>query len=319
LPDNVLKLSQTDSLPNAQMKLRTRLIAPVLLAYALESCGAGSFDSAADLPQPADYTAFVNPTRVTLSGYLGDAMEPFITKDGRYLFFNGSNDPSVNTDIYYASRVDDVTFAFRGPIQGINTPSLEAVASLDELGNFFFVSPRSYSTTLSTIYSGSFSTGSVSNVALVPGISRKQAGMVNFDAEISADGSTLWFVDSHFRSGTADAADIVIASRQGSGFVRRPDSASLLQNVNTVALEYAPCISADGLELLFTRYDPRRPSSPPEIYRTTRVNGNSAFDPPQRVASATGYVEAPTLSGDGHSLYFHRKDGKQFVIYRLTR
>jgi hypothetical protein len=43
-------------------------------------------------------------------------MEPFITRDGRYLFFNNSNDPSVNTNLRYAERIDDLTFKYKGEV-----------------------------------------------------------------------------------------------------------------------------------------------------------------------------------------------------------
>jgi len=43
-------------------------------------------------------------------------MEPFITRDGRYLLFNNSNDPLVDTNLHYAERIDDLTFAYRGEI-----------------------------------------------------------------------------------------------------------------------------------------------------------------------------------------------------------
>src|SRR5262249_29208167 len=86
-----------------------------------------------------DYTAFGNPERVTIRGYNDHAMEPFITRDGRYLFFNNSNDPSTNTNLYYGERIDDVTFEFKGEIAGINTRALEAVPTMDRNGNLYFV------------------------------------------------------------------------------------------------------------------------------------------------------------------------------------
>jgi hypothetical protein len=43
------------------------------------------------------------------------------------------------------------------------------------------------------------------------------------------------------------------------------------------------------------------------------------FGAPQRVVAAAGFVEAPTLSADGRSLYVHSKDGNRFVIYRASR
>lgn len=282
------------------------------------SCG-GSPGSSNPAPTAA-YTAFSNPTAVTISGYSGDAMEPFISKDGQYLFFNNRNDPAINTDLYYASRLDDQTFTFLGLVPGVNTPELDAVASLDTLGNFYFVSTRSYATTLSSLYSGRFSATGVSNVGLVPGVSRQLAGAVNFDAEISADGQTLWFDDGQYSSnGTLQSASIAVAIRQGTQFTRLANSATLLANVNAAGLNYAPSISVDGLELFFTRVDSMTSGAAPSIYRTVRTDSNSSFATPQLVTAATGFVEAPSLSSDGHLLYFHKMVNGVFVIYHVQR
>jgi len=211
------------------------LSAVSVICAAVAGCGAGSGPGGAAMPAP--YTAFTNPAPVSITGYSGDAMEPFISKDGQYLFFNNRNDPSVNTDLYYASRVNDETFTSLGPLPGVNSPELDAVASLDTLGTLYFVSTRSYGATLSTLYSGKFQPTGVSDIALVPGVSLLQAGWVNFDAEISADGQTLWFYDGQYSStGTLLSATIVIADRQGTTFVRRADSAMLLAEVNAAGL-----------------------------------------------------------------------------------
>ncbi len=287
-----------------------------LLGALLTACGAGSSES--DPPATALYTAFSNPTPVSITGYTGDAMEPFISKDGQYLFFNNRNDPTVNTDLYYAARVNDQTFTYLGPLPGVNSPALDAVASLDMLGNFYFVSTRSYPTSLSTLYSGQFSATGVANASLVPGISLLNGGEVNFDAEISADGQTLWFDDGDYSTGSLTAASIVIANRQGGIFIRQANSATVLAAVNTADLNYAPSISVDGLELFFTRAS-RGSGATPAIYRTTRPDTNSAFATPQLVSSATGFVEAPSLSADGHLLYFHKLVNGIFAIYSLQR
>ncbi len=114
---------------------------------------------------------------------------------------------------------------------------------------------------------------------------------------------------------TSQAPDIVIAVREGASFRRLNESAALLKNVNTAALEYAACISPDELELFFTRLEP----AGLVIYRTTRKTVKDAFEQPERVVAATGFVEAPTLSPDGLSLYYHKRVGDHFVIYRVTR
>lgn len=285
---------------------------------AVVACG-GSSGIAPSMSTPA-YTAFSNPMQVVITGYTADAMEPFISKDGQYLFFNNRNDPSVNTDIFYAVRVDDQTFAFLGPVPGVNSPQLDAVASLDTLGDFYFISTRSYTTTLSTIYSGQFSSAGVTNVALVQGISLQKAGWVNFDAEISADGQTLWFDDGQYSStGVLQAANIGFASRQGASFLRQPGDATLLATVNASGLNYAPSISVDGLELFFTRIASTTSGDNPSIYRATRVDLNSAFAAPELVSAASGFVEAPSLSADGHLLYFHKMVNGTFVIFHVER
>ena len=261
---------------------------------------------------------FDNPQRVTIVGYDDHAMEPFLTRDGRYLLFNNLNVPSVNTDLHFAERVDALTFRHRGPLAGVNTPALEGVASVDRTGTLYFVSPRAYESMLSTLYRGRFSDGVVTGVELVPGVSRREPGIVNFDVEVSPDGDTLYFVDARFGRGGPETADIVIAERRGAGFVRRPDSASIMKNVNTGALEYAPCVSADGLMLLFTRGRLALGGSA-SIFVSTRSRATEPFGPPARLVALDGFVEAPTLSPDERAIYYHRRDGAKHVIYRASR
>jgi Tol biopolymer transport system component len=110
-----------------------------------------------------------------------------------------------------------------------------------------------------------------------------------------------------------------MARRRGTRFERLADSGRLLRQVNTRALEYAPATSADGLELFFTRVDGTGPNPQPAIYRTTRKNAQMPFVQPERVAAIQGFAEAPTLSPDGRSLYYHLLEAGRFVIYRVTR
>ena len=243
-------------------------------------------------------------------------MEPFLSRDGRHLFFNNLNDPSVNTDIHHAERVDDLNFRYRGPLQGVNTPALEGVPTMDRDGNFYFVSTRSYAETLSTVYRGRFAGGRVSGVELVPQLSSRRPGIVNFDVEVSPDGATLYSVEGRFSGGPVpQSADLFIATRRGEGFARAANSDALLRNVNTDALEYAACISADGRTLFFTRLV----GGSAEIYISQRADAAAPFEKPKKLVAADGFVEAPTLSPDERSLYYHRRDGALFVIYRLTR
>ena len=137
------------------------------------------------------YSAFQHPAQVTIAGYTGDAMEPFLTHDGRWLLFNNRNDPGVDTNLHYAEKIDGLHFAYRGEIPGVNTTALQAVPSVSCGGELYFVSTRSYAQTFSTLYRARFAGGSATGIELVPGISRRTPGWVNFDAEVSADGETL--------------------------------------------------------------------------------------------------------------------------------
>ena len=285
-----------------------------LFMLVLVGCGGGSSSGeATHVPLPE---AFTNPQRVTILDYNDHAMEPALSRDGQYLFFNNSN-AAVNTNLHWAERVDDLTFQYRGEIGGVNTTALEGVASMDRNNVFYFVSTQSYATTLSTLYRGTFTNGAVSGVELVPGVSALSFGMVNFDADISPDGNTLYFVDGlfNFPDPVPSTADILIAERSGVDFVRVANGADIMRQINTGALEYAPTISASGLEIFFTRLE----GSTSAIYASTRSNTLAPFDAPQRIETITGFVEAPTLSMDEKSLYYHKDENGLFVIYRVTR
>ena len=287
------------------------------------------FNSNAEVADAPDakpsFGIFTNPEHVTIEGYTQDAMEPFISPDGNYLFFNNSNSARP-TNLFYATAVDTtgLTFQFRGEIAEVNSGgmTLTAVPSMDMNNAFYFISDRSYTTTLSTIYSGTFSAGTVSNVAIVPGVSKDKPGDVNFDQCISPDGGTLYFVDGVFNGGSVPAAaSIAIARRTGDQFTRLKNSAEIMRKINTHDLNYAPDVSKSGLEFFFTRIPIVRsqPEPPPVIYTATRSRLTKPFGKPRKIAAITGLAEAPALSPDEKSLYFHLQVNGTYEIYRVTR
>ena len=78
-------------------------------------CGGCATDAGTDAPVSYLYA---DPQPVMIEGYGGDVMEPFLTRDGRTLFFNNSNHPAVDTNLHYAERVDDLRFLYRGEVRG---------------------------------------------------------------------------------------------------------------------------------------------------------------------------------------------------------
>lgn len=274
------------------------------------------------------YTRFKNPERVQILGYNDEqgnnltAMEPFISRDGNYLFFNNSNS-APNTDLFWARRIDAVTFQFQGEIAGVNAPGLNAVPSMDDNGDFFFITTRSYFSTgtagyLATIYSGPFSDGNVASVAPVPGVAAPRLGQVVFDEEVSADGNTLYFTLGDFNGGSIPVkTQIELAERGAGGFVVDPKSARIMRHINNRDLNYATDISTDQLELFFTRLNLKKG---PVVYMATRKAIGKPFRHPRKIKAITGFAEAPSISSDGLSLYYHwRAPDGVFQIWRVTR
>lgn len=281
-------------------------------------CGGCATDAGSDAPVSSLYA---DPQPVMIEGYGGDAMEPFLARDGRHLFFNNSNHPAVDTNLRYAERIDDLRFRYRGELRGANTTALDAVATMDRRGVFYFVSLRDHEKTFHSIFRGEFRDGALSGVEPVSGISRQKPLHINFDLDISPDGERMYVVDGRFDLLWLlgpKAADIVVADRRGDGFAIAPDSAAMLGNVNTDALEYAPCISADGRTLLFTRLR-RGLGAQPAIYVAQRDDPSQPFGPARRLAALEGFVEATTFSADERAIYYHRKVDDRFMLFMATK
>lgn len=286
-----------------------------LLAAACVPQGSGSAGS-----EPPPWARFHTPRPVTIAGYDGDAMEPFLSRDGSLLFFNNSNDPAAQTDLHWAERLDDLTFRYRGPVAGANSPALDGVPTLSRDGRFCFISPRSYAQTLATVHCGAWRDGAVTALALQRDAAVGTYGRVVFDVELSADGSMLVLADGTFRGGPMPAAaDLRLARfREGAYHLSPRDDAAFAQ-VNSEALEYAAAVSADGRLLAFTRAQGRAPFVRTSIWIAAR-RGDEPFSPPVRIDAADGSgVEAPTFSPDGTALYYHRRTDGRFAIWRVAR
>ena len=269
---------------------------------------------------PAGAGDFADPQPVRIIGYQGHAMEPFISRDGRYLLFNNLNQPSENTDLHWAEGIAPRTFLYGGKIEGANTGALEGVPTMDRDGTLYFVSTRSYEKTLSTIYRAKFTAGRVRDVELVEGLSLKKPGIVNFDVEVSPDGRFLYGVDGDLTGGAIPkTADLFVARRVGDRFERLPESAKIMASINTADLEYAAAISSDGLELFFTRMTRGIFSPKLTIEHAVRTSPSEPFAPSRTIPAIAGFVEAPTVTSDGKALYYHQKVDGTHRIYRVTR
>ncbi len=266
-------------------------------------------------------TEFSNPQKVTLNGYTGHAMEPFITRDDSALFFNSLND-GQDTSLYYATRVSDIEFTAQGKINGVNgtPPHLDAVASMTTGNRFYWVSTRDYPANFHNLMSGDYAAGTVTGISRVDGdFYIEIPGWIVMDAEVSPDGQNLYYVNAFFTGAPFPAlSDIGVATLSGGSFIKLANTDGIMANVNTCdCLEYAPSISADGLELFFTRL--KFSIGRVEILVAKRSSVTEPFGMPERINVQDGFVEAPSLSGDGKRLYYHYKENETHVIYMMER
>lgn len=266
-----------------------------------------------------NHISFGQEKKVQILDYDGDIMEPFLTGNGQTLFFNNLNQEGVNTNLHYATKISNSSFQYQGELNYANTEYLDAVASMDNLGNLYFVSTRSYNQTLATIYKGIFQNNNVLNVELVEGITRNQTGWVNFDVEVSKDGNSLYFVDGRFdENGGPYEANLVHAIKE-NGIFNRTDN-SVFEHINTQDLEYAACVSSDLLELYFTRVaTPLLENSLAQIYYSKRNTASEAFPQASEIKEISGFVEAPTISPDNKTLYYHKKESGKYVLYMISK
>ena len=269
------------------------------------------------------YPEFTDEAEVIIDGYSKDAMEPFISKDGSFLFFNSLNDGD-STSLYYATRVNDTVFNFEGEVDGVNgpVPHLDAVASMDINNVFYFVSTRDYPDVFENYQTGEFDNGVVTNVRPVMGdFYIRNPGWLIMDAEINREGDLLYYVNARFSGQPLpDESLLGMAEKQDSTFEKLNSSDDILLNVNdSDYLVYAPCISSDGNELYFTRI--MKGMFITDICVSVRSDTIETFSTPQWIEIEGNFVEAPTLTDDGERLYYHKKlsGDNKYHIFTMRR
>ncbi len=262
------------------------------------------------------YPTFGPEKKVTIIGLTFDAMEPFISPDGNTLFFNSLNSGG-NTNLYYATKINDTTFSFIGLVNGTYDPSpnhLDAVASIDSLNNFFWVSLRN----IPNLHKGYYSNGNVSNISQVYGNFNilSPTGWIIMDAAVSYQGNLLYYCNAYFGPTYTECPGIPCEARIGvaqkindSTFNKLPNTDAIFSNINdTNYLVYAPQVTKDGLELYYTRL--LKNTFNTEICVSVRNSIADTFSVPMIIYSNLGFVpEAPTITTDKQKLYYHQKDG----------
>jgi len=284
-----------------------------------------------DIENAQIYPSFGAEVNVIINGLSFDAMEPFLSPDGNYLFFNNLND-GENTKLYYATKVNDSTFSYVGELIGTNQttmPYLDAVADMDRDGNFYWTSTRNYPAELNNLFRGTFSEGNVSDIERVTGdFNKNTPGWLIMDHGISLDGEYLYFINARFdKENCQGACETTIGVAQkdnASKFTTLPSSESILKNINNANyIYYAPCISSDNLELYYTRYlkGEITENTEFEMCVAVRIDAASEFSVPKVLFSEKigNLVEAPTLTVDKNKMYYHQKTSNSHKIVMRYR
>lgn len=314
----------------------------------LLSCGGGGSGYSPDSIESNDVAEFSDPVAVTIVDYEGDAMEPFISRDGQILFFNNLNSATLingminDTNLHYATRISYNRFQYMGELAGANIDELndpessvnelEGVATMDLDGKFYFVRTIDYlnessSDYLRSIFRADYSDGELTNLESLPNLRHGRdsnqaiSGELNFDVEIDAAGEFLYFVQGTFSgSSVPDSADIGVAMINGNTVEIVENSEVLFAAINTPALEYAASISTGGLEIFFTRAVESGVSYEFGIYRATRSIQSSPWQNVERLTNLVGdLIEGPSISFDGNYLYFHQRIAGVFTVYVSER
>jgi len=300
--------------------------------------------SMVDMPLYAvgsDIATFSKPQPVEITGLPEGAggtpistEEPFISRDGRFLFFNTGHKEG-NKDLHYAEYRAG-RWVYRGEIgPNINTPKeVQGNPTMDARGRFYFVdTTASHMARGGIFHPASGTLDGLYELAFLPDRDVrffKQRFTGNMGVEVSADGRTLYFSRATWDlnlwfPGEILASNILFSEKHGSRFVFDASRAKqIMQNVNSDELEYAACISRNGQELFFTRLSResfRHGHPKSRIMRATRPSPDVPFGKPQEIRAIghNDFVEGPALSADERELYYHKRAGKKFRLFRVVR
>lgn len=204
---------------------------------------------------------WTTPDTATFSGIHSD-MDPFITPDGRRLYFSSSRPLDGRErdvfDLWYVDRTEDGDWS--DPIRlgdEVNSDLDELYASADAAGTLYFArGPTRPSPDVAwNLYraeprDGGFAPGrpldGVNNDRLID--PDDPTATWDFNPEISPDGTTLFFTS--LRASGHGFGDLHVAIRNGDGW---SEPRNLGPPVSTGDDEYHPTLSPDGRTLYFIR------------------------------------------------------------------
>ena len=331
--DLVVRANEIANLGEAGKLRRANELLDQLLVAAYERTGT--------MGRAQVFKRFANPQPVVIrdlplgsGGTPISTEEPFVSRDGRFLFFNSAQQEN-NKDLHYAEWHQG-GWVYRDEIGPDinNAKEVQGNPTMDRHGNFFFID----SGTKTMIRAGRFQpeSGRIESVREVRGVPPKDVRLLaqklhgNMGVEITADGDIAFFSRATWKLkgislGRIIGSELLLARNLGEEFLYdEREARRVLATINTQDLEYAASISADGLELFFTRLSVDSIASGnvrSSIMRATRASDTEAFGEPTLITSigTSDFVEGPAISPDGRTLYYHKRERGKFRLYKVTR
>lgn len=202
---------------------------------------------------------WTEPTVAPFSGKFSD-IDPFVTKDGKYLYFSSirplNNVQRKDLDLWVLKRTSE---GWSEPVncgEQINSTSDELYPSLDARGNLYFGSDRAGKEDGWDIY---VANETQSARKLGPSINTKYW---EFNPEISASGDLLVFTSLNRPEGSG-FGDLYFSRLKNDEWT---PASPLPSFINTKDDEFHPTLSSDG-RLFFVRRQPENPVRGGDFYQ----------------------------------------------------
>jgi len=209
--------------------------------------------------------AFSPAKLVPIEGSPSIQASPFLSSDGKSLYFTTTTTGSTDRDIWVATRADTTTMAFSGaqPIASVNSVALEnrPWISSDQL-TLLFTSAR-IGMGDNDIWMATRSSPSTLQFSVLPNLTLLNSRYRDGSAILSNDGLTVYFSSTRGSSG-AGKLDIWTATRDASTNFSNLSTLGAVNNRSSG--ETDPALSSDETELLFVSDR----SGKSQLYRATR-------------------------------------------------
>lgn len=277
---------------------------------------------------------FINEQKVEILWYDWDAMEPYISRDEKYLFFN-DNWTKTEKDLFYAEKVDDTTFKYIWEVKWVNTDEVDWNPTMDENYNFYFITTKylTEENSLDTIYWWVFDNWELKNIKRVKWdinnweiVENNKYIWINMGVEITRDWNEMYTSYAKFKVWEIFPTEgyIKYAIKTKDWFEIAKNQDDIMKNINTnYAVEYAWEVSDNWLDIFYSQVEfwkvPKF-----RLLHSSRNNKNEAFWIPKLINEPfkddeNAFVEGPTLSSDWKKLYYYKLDKWKFSIFMLEK